>query len=161
MIGKRFGRLTVIEESSIRKNATIYWICKCDCGTVTVPLNGTSLRNGTTKSCGCLSVDRLLERNHVHGMCKPRTRLYTIWDNMKQRCGNSNRKEFKNYGGRGITVCDEWKNSFQAFYEWSIANGYADDLTIDREDVNGNYEPSNCRWVTLQEQQKNRRNNTH
>lgn len=96
-------------------------------------------------------------KNHyIHG--KRKTRLYRIWANIKTRCTNENDPHYERYGGRGITVCDEWKNDFKAFYDWSMSNGYADDLTIDRINNNGNYEPSNCRWVTIKEQNQNKRN---
>lgn len=96
-------------------------------------------------------------KNHyIHG--KRKTRLYRIWANIKTRCTNVNDPHFKRYGGRGITICDEWKNDFKAFYDWSMLNGYADDLTIDRINNDGNYCPANCRWVTVAEQNRNKRN---
>ena len=114
------------------------------------------MRNGSTKSCGCLSNELLKKRNSIHGLC--RTRIYSIWDNMIQRCTNPNRNEFVNYGGRGIKICDEWRQSFRAFYEWAIDNGYDDNLSLDRIDVDGNYCPQNCRWITVAEQGANKRN---
>ena len=157
MIGKRFGRLTVIAESPIRKNKAVCWVCKCDCGNITQPIKSSTLRNGESKSCGCLQVEITAKRSTKHGLRK--TRIYSIWSNMKHRCYSPNATGFKNYGGRGITVCEEWKNSFQVFYDWSMSNGYEEHLTIDRIDVNGNYKPSNCRWVSMEIQQNNRKNN--
>lgn len=153
MIGKKFGRLTVLSECEKRaKNGKIIYKCRCDCGNITDVI-GDNLRRGNTMSCGCLHS----EVTKTHGLrdCK----LYNVWDNAKRRCYNKNNKRYKNYGARGIKICDEWKDNFQSFYDWSMSRGYKQGLTLDRIDVNGNYEPSNCRWITNEEQQNNRTDN--
>ena len=160
-VGEKYGRLTIKEYAGKAKNGSTLVKCICDCGAEkTVRLY--ALKNGTIKSCGCLAKELLIERNKTvkyttHG--QSRTRVYTIWCDMKQRCLNKNQEVFKYYGQRNIAICDEWLNDFNSFYDWAIRNGYNDNLTIDRIDVNGNYKPSNCRWVTMKEQRRNTRKN--
>lgn len=156
LIGKRFGRLVVIEEAGRDKFGEVQWLCRCDCGNSKTS-SGSRLRKGKCTSCGCYQKEAIVRAKKKHGMFG--TRIYNIWSSMLQRCTNPNNAKFKNYGGRGISVCDDWSNSFEAFYEWSMSNGYADNLTIDRIDVNGNYEPSNCRWIGMIDQENNRTNN--
>lgn len=153
LTGQKFGMLTVIERAEDRISSSgkheIMWLCKCDCGNKKT-VTRSALTGGLTKSCGCL-------RGENHGMCD--TRLYNIWIGIKKRCENPNRHDYNRYGGRGISICDEWKNSFSTFYNWALNNGYDDTLSIDRENVNGDYEPNNCRWSTEEEQANNKRNN--
>lgn len=148
LIGSRYGRLLVIAFSGKRKNNR-YWECQCDCGVVTVVAGGEICR-GTVVSCGCLRK----EKATTHGMYK--SSEFKIWQKMKSRCFNENHHGYKDYGGRGITVCNRWLK-FENFLE-DIGNRPSPRHSIDRIDVNGNYEPSNCKWSTLKEQARNKQN---
>lgn len=152
--GQQFGRLTVIKEAARHSNGSVRWLCKCTCGNEVI-VSRHDLRDGSTQSCGCLQTESR-HSSKTHG--ERHTRLYNIWASMKQRCCSPSQRNYPYYGGRGIAVCEEWKN-FLPFYEWAMANGYRDDLTIDRKNVNGNYEPSNCRWASIDEQRNNTRSN--
>lgn len=147
----RFGKLVILNEIFIAGNERSFE-CKCDCGN-TVEVSLKSLRNSGTKSCGCLQKAHASNVNRKHGLYK--TRLHGIWKNMRQRCYNPKASKYDSYGGKGVIICEEWKNNFEPFYSWSLSNGYADDLTIDRKEVSGNYEPDNCRWITRKAQNYN------
>ena len=159
MSGQRFGRLLVLGRCEPEHQGKVYWRCRCDCGKE-VSVRGDHLRYGLVKSCGCYNSECATETHTTHGGYH--TRLYKVYRTMLARCENPKNLEYKNYGGRGISVCEEWRSSFPAFRTWAMANGYdpsaeRGDCTIDRIDVNGNYEPSNCRWVPMSVQAKNKR----
>ena len=164
MVGERYGRLMVDHLHCYGGNGKKpLWACKCDCGGIAY-VSRQDLLRGHTKSCGCLRVETQKDtsnKHRTHGMKK--TRLYRIYVGMKTRCLNANDKTYKDYGGRGITIAAEWlgENGFINFKEWAVANGYSEKLTLDRIDVNGNYEPCNCRWVTMKVQERNRRDNCY
>lgn len=152
-IGNVYGRLVVIKAAE-SKNGKARWVCKCSCGKELV-VGGDSLRNKGTKSCGCLNKDTCGDIFRTHGLSK--TRLYTIYNDMKQRCYNKNSSEYNIYGGKGIKICDDWLLSFKNFYDWAILNGYDKTFSLDRIDGNKNYTPENCRWATRKTQAVNRK----
>lgn len=150
--GKKFGKLTVLNKH--HKNKQNSWVCqcKCDCGNTTY-VTVSNLNAGNVKSCGCI----VGKSNIKHGLCE--SKIYKKHRGMKERCFNKKCSSYKNYGGRGIIMCDEWRNDFMSFYNWAMDNGYKEGLSLERIDVNGNYCPENCTWIPLREQGKNKRSN--
>lgn len=168
LTGQRFGKLTVICENGRKYHSAAVWLCKCDCGREVSVLAG-SLRRGASTSCGCAQNKWLSERKiaEKHGGARTtphggKERLYRVWCGMKERCYSPKHNRYENYGGRGISVCDEWRDNYSAFREWALAHGYTPEAprgacTIDRIDVNGDYCPGNCRWVDNKTQCNNKR----
>lgn len=157
LAGQRFGRLIAICPVAKNNRNAVLWLCDCECGLDTI-VESSSLIRGLTRSCGCLDREahQFRPNRTTHGECG--TRLYRIWKKMKSRCTNPNDPDYqKYYGSRGITICPEWLHDFQAFHDWAMSHGYSDELSIDRIDVNGNYEAGNCRWANAEEQRHNQR----
>lgn len=160
--GERFGRLTAINRCGKVGGKTL-WRCVCDCGNTT-DVTISNLRNGHTQSCGCLCAEKTRAVKTTHGgkSTSNPDRLYAVWRAMKQRCYRPENRAYRYYGAKGVTVCDEWRDSYEAFRSWSLANGYDEkakrgDCTIDRINCAGNYEPDNCRWVNMTVQAHNKR----
>ena len=152
--GMKFNRLTALEPVNVNLGGRHpKWLFRCECGGMKIAYIENVVA-GKTKSCGCLHKERLVNRNKTHGL--PRDRLYIIWKGMRQRCRDPKKDHYDRYGGRGITVCEDWED-YAVFHRWALANGYRDDLTLDRIDVDGNYCPENCRWITQKEQMQNTR----
>lgn len=149
LTNREFGEWTVIQRTENNEHGSARWLCRCSCGKEKI-VDGGSLRSGRSKSCGHFRKNG----NPKHG--GRWTRLYMVWDSMRGRCFTTSNKNYKDYGGRGIMVCEEW-NDFSAFRDWALANGYKKGLSIDRINNDGNYEPSNCRWATPHEQRINQR----
>jgi len=152
LTGQRFGRLVVLERAENAKDGSICWKCKCDCGKIIVT-RANSLRMNRTKSCGCLQKE-YFKTSHKES----KTKFYKLWHGIIERCENSTNGSYKNYGAKGITICEEWHN-YENFKNWALNNGYKEGLSIDRIDNNKGYYPENCRWVTFIKQQNNKKDN--
>jgi len=155
LTGLKFGRLSVIKKCGKDKFGNFMWLCLCKCGGK-IEVNTSRLTQGITKSCGCLRSEYVTKKDTKHNLCNHK--LYRVWSGMKERCLSSNNKEYKDYGGRGIKICDEWLHDFLTFYNWCISNGYLEGLSIDRINNDGNYEPSNCRFADRKTQNNNKSN---
>ena len=151
LTGQRFGRLVAVARCGAKRGSAL-WLCKCDCGN-DCKVTHRELKTGDTRSCGCIRKER--NNGTKHG--KRYEKLYGVWIGIKQRCFNPKSASYKDYGGRGISICKEWEVNFMTFYEWAHSNGYKQGLTIERIDVNGNYCPENCTWISAEKQNINKR----
>ena len=151
LTGKTFNNWYVIERAPNRKKA-LMWLCECRLCGAKKEVAGTSLKSGTSRNCVCVRKNGL---HRTHGLSNHR--LYRVWQRMKGCTTNPLHQDFKHYGARGIRICQEWYDDFKVFYDWAISNGYRQGLTIERVNVDGNYEPANCTWIPQSEQVKNRR----
>lgn len=157
LTGHKYGKLTVLRIDTDIPGKKKKWLCKCECGNETI-VSGSNLRNGHTKSCLKCGYESTKKAITKHG--QSHTKLFYVWNSMKSRCENQKNKSYKDYGAKGISVCEEWHDSAN-FFEWALRNGYKEGLEIDRIDVNGNYEPSNCRWINRLENANNKTNNKY
>lgn len=161
--GDKFGRLTAIRKSHQDKYGHVFWLCKCDCGNETFA-KPSSLKSGHKTSCGCLQKETLSNLNKTHGYSVSSgvdKNIYQIWKGMKARCYNQNNQMYHLYGGRGIGICHEWINDAKAFHDWALSNGYTRGLSIERIDVNSDYNPQNCKWIPVSKQNLNKRNSIY